>query len=142
SDYFPQPFYQVDANVPASVNDGHRGRGVPDVSANASPNSGYPMIVGGGPFTANGTSASAPLWAGLIAVLNAALGENVGFINPVIYALNGAGLRDILPEPGAADNSFAGVAGYPVTPGWDAVTGWGSAWGVALLNALKHFYGP
>jgi kumamolisin len=144
SDYFPPPWYQTDANVPASVNDGHRGRGVPDVSANASPNSGYPIILGGAPslFPANGTSASAPLWAGLIAVLNAALGENVGFINPVIYALNGAGFRDILPEPGAADNSFAGVTGYPVTAGWDAVTGWGSPRGVALLHALRHFYGP
>jgi hypothetical protein len=144
SDFFPQPGYQIDANVPVSVNDGHRGRGVPDISANASPNSGYPIILGGAPssFPASGTSASAPLWAGLIAVLNAALGENVGFINPVIYALNGAGFRDILPEPGAADNSLAGVTGYPVTPGWDAVTGWGSPRGVALLNALKHFYGP
>jgi len=142
SDYFPPPWYQVDANVPVSVNDGHRGRGVPDVSANASPNSGYPFILGGGSAIANGTSASAPLWAGLIAVLNAALGENIGFINPVIYALNGAGFRDILPEPGAADNSFAGVAGYPVTHGWDAVTGSGSPRGVALLQALNHFYGP
>jgi kumamolisin len=144
SDLFPPPAYQVDAHVPPSVNDGHHGRGVPDVSANASPNSGYPIILGGVPslFPANGTSASAPLWAGLIAVLNAALDQNIGFINPVIYALSGAGFRDILAEPGAADNSFAGVKGYPVTPGWDAVTGWGSPRGTALLNALKHFYGP
>ena len=144
SDLFPQPAYQVDANVPPSVNDGHRARGVPDVSANASPNSGYPIILGGAPslFPANGTSASAPLWAGLVAVLNAALDENVGFINPVIYALNGDGFHDILPHPGATDNSFAGVTGYPVTPGWDAVTGWGSPVGVELLNGLKHFYGP
>jgi hypothetical protein len=75
-------------------------------------------------------------------VLNAALDENVGFINPVIYALNGTGFRDILPEPGDTNNSFFGVTGYPVTPGWDAVTGWGSPRGVTLLNALKHFYGP
>jgi kumamolisin len=142
SDLFPRPSYQVDANVPASVNDGHIGRGVPDVSANGSPNSGYPFIVGGGSGVANGTSASAPLWAGLIAVLNAALGQNVGFINPVIYALNGSGFRDILPEPSDTNNSFLGVTGYPVTIGWDAVTGLGSPRGVALLNALKHFYGP
>lgn len=143
SDYFPQPGYQVDANVPVSVNDGHRGRGVPDVAANASPNSGYPFILNGLPGAiANGTSASAPLWAGLIAVLNAALGESVGFINPVIYALNGAGFRDIVAEPGAADNSFSGVHGYPVTVRWDAVTGWGSPRGLVLLTALKHFYGP
>ena len=89
---FRSPGTRVDTNIPVSVNDGHRGRGVPDVSANASPNSGYPFILGGvpSPAPANGTSASAPLWAGLIAVLNAALGQNVGFINPVIYALNGA----------------------------------------------------
>ena len=144
SDYFPQPWYQVDANVPVSVNDGHRGRGVPDVSSNASPNSGYPFILGGvpAPAPANGTSAAAPLWAGLIAVLNAALDQDVGFINPVIYALNGTGFRDILPEPGDTNNNFLGVTGYPVTPGWDAVTGWGSPRGVTLLNALKHFYGP
>jgi kumamolisin len=142
SDYFPSPSYQIDANVPASVNDGHHGRGVPDVAANASPNSGYPFVLSGGPGLANGTSASAPLWAGLIAVFNAALGESVGFINPVVYALNGAGFRDIVPEPGAADNSFLGVTGYPVTVGWDAVTGWGSPRGGVLLNGLKGFFGP
>lgn len=144
SDLFPQPAYQVDAGVPPSVNDGHHGRGVPDVSANASPNSGYPIILNGAPslFPANGTSASAPLWAGLIAVFNAALDESVGFVNPVLYALAGTGFRDIVAEPGATDNSFAGVKGYPVTPGWDAVTGWGSPRGVRLLNGLKQFYGP
>ena len=146
SDYFPIPWYQSDTTIPVSVKDGHRGRGVPDVAANASPNSGYPFTITLLGVTsveiANGTSASAPLWAGLIAVMNAALGQNVGFINPVIYALNGAGFRDILPEPGASDNSFAGVPGYPVTPGWDAVTGWGTPKGVELLHALRHFYGP
>ncbi len=144
SDYFPQPWYQSDTAIPVSIKDGHVGRGVPDVAANASPNSGCSIILGGVPsaWPTNGTSASAPLWAGLVAVLNAALGQNVGFINPVIYALNGAGFRDIVPEPGASDNSFSGVPGYPVTPGWDAVTGWGTPKGVELLHALRHFFGP
>ena len=116
SDYFPQPWYQSDTSIPVSIKDGHVGRGVPDVATNASPNSGCSIILGGTPsaWPTNGTSASAPLWAGLIAALNAALGQNVGFINPVIYALNGAGFRDILPEPGASNNAFAGVPGYPV----------------------------
>ncbi len=144
SDLFPQPSYQVDAGVPLSVNDGHRGRGVPDVSANASPNSGYPIVLGGAlsPFPASGTSASAPLWAGLIAAVNAALNESVGFVNPVLYALGSSVFRDIIAEPGATDNSLNGVTGYPVGPGWDACTGWGSPRGTALLNGLKHFYGP
>lgn len=144
SDYFPQPYYQVDASVPPSLNDGHRGRGVPDVSANASPNSGYPIILGGNPspFPANGTSASAPLWAGLVAVINAAMGENLGFVNPAFYALGSTGFRDIQPHPGASDNGMAGTAGYPVTSGWDACTGLGSPIGIALLQGLRSFFGP
>jgi kumamolisin len=139
---FPLPSYQVDAGVPGSVNDGHHGRGVPDVAANASVASGYPIIVGGGPFPGNGTSASAPLWAGLIAVLNAALDENVGFVNPVLYALGSSVFRDIVAEPGASDNSLFGVPGYPVGPGWDACTGWGTPRGRTLLAGLHGFYGP
>jgi kumamolisin len=143
SDLFPPPWYQVDADVPPSVNDGHRGRGVPDVAGNASVNSGYPIILGGSlsPFPMNGTSSSTPLWAGLIAVINAALDENVGFVNPVLYALGSSVFRDIVAEPGATDNSL-GAPGYPVGPGWDACTGWGSPKGVALLAGLRRFYGP
>ena len=139
---FPLPSYQVDAGVPGSVNDGHHGRGVPDVAANASVASGYPIIVGGAPATGDGTSASAPLWAGLTAVLNAALNENIGFVNPVLYALGSSVFRDIVAEPGATDNSLFGVPGYPAGPGWDACTGWGTPKGKALLAGLHGFYGP
>jgi kumamolisin len=142
SDLFPRPYYQVDAGVPGSLNDGHSGRAVPDVAANASPNSGYPIIVGGAPFVGNGTSASAPLWAGLIATLNAALDQSVGFVNPVLYAIGSSGFRDIVGVPGAADNGLNGVPGYPARVGWDACTGWGSPRGVALLKGLQRFYGP
>lgn len=133
--FFPRPSYQSTANVPVSLYDGATaGRGVPDVAGNASLNSGYSGItVGGGAFIGNGTSASSPLWAGLIAVINAALGVSVGFVNPAIYALNGSGFRDIAPGAGPANNSNAGVTGYPAGPGWDACTGWGSPRGKALL---------
>ena len=138
SDYFvPKPSYQNNAGVPGSLNDGHDGRGVPDVAANASPNSGYPITLGGSPSTANGTSAAAPLWAGLIAVINAAIGANVGFVNPRLYALGLRAFRDIVGAPGPADNGLNGIKGYPAGPGWDACTGWGSPNGVALLNALN-----
>ncbi len=142
--FFPRPSYQSAAHVPVSLYDGATaGRGVPDVAGNASFNSGYSgLVVGGGPFIGNGTSASSPLWAGLIAVINAALGVNVGFVNPAIYALNGSGFRAILPGAGPANNSNAGVTGYPAGPGWDACTGWGSPRGRALLLGLRHFYGP
>ena len=140
---FPRPAYQVDAGVPASLNDGHVGRGVPDVAANSSGNSGYPLTVTGfSSYIGGGTSASAPLWAGLIARLNAALGEDVGFVNPVLYALGSSVFRDIVAHPGDADNGLGGTAGYPVTTGWDACTGWGSPSGRALLTGLRHFFGP
>ena len=144
SDFFNSlPAYQSGAGIPASLNPGHHvGRGVPDVAANASPNSGYSIILDGSAssFPANGTSASAPLWAGLIAVLNAALGENVGFINPTLYAIGSSAFRDIVGAPGPADNGLNGVAGYPADSGWDACTGWGSPDGVALLAALQPFF--
>jgi len=137
--FFDKPSYQDAAGVPASVNpDHHVGRGVPDVAGNASPHSGYSGIYWGGrPQVGNGTSASSPLWAGLIAVINAALGEPVGFLNPQLYELGSAVCRDIVSPPGPGSNSFAGTTGYPVETGWDACTGWGSPNGVALLEALQ-----
>jgi kumamolisin len=63
-----------------------------------------------------GTSAVAPLWAGLIARINAANGSPVGLINPVLYA-NAAALRDI---------SVGNNGTYAAGPGWDACTGLGS----------------
>jgi hypothetical protein len=141
SDFFARPSYQDGAGVPGSLNDGHAGRGVPDVAGNASTNAPYSgLFVGGSPFGGNGTSASAPLWAGLIAVINAALGVNVGFVNPALYAIGSSAFRDIDGSAGPTDNGVNGVAGYPAGPGWDACTGWGSPNGVALLNALRSIY--
>jgi hypothetical protein len=138
SDRFRLPSYQVHAGVPKSVNDNHVGRGVPDVAGNASINSGYSgLFIIGLPFIGNGTSASAPHWAGLIAVINAALGEPVGFLNPSIYEFGSSVFRDIKPPPGPTNNSNSGISGYPAGQGWDACTGWGSPNGVALLTALQ-----
>jgi hypothetical protein len=143
SAFFPKPSYQSAAGVPLSLYNGTAGRGVPDVAGNASLNSGYTGIfVGGSAFVGNGTSASSPLWAGLIAVINGALGVNVGFVNPAIYALGSSFFRDIVPGAGPANNSNSGVTGYPAGPGWDACTGWGSPRGRTLLSGLRRFYGP
>ncbi|HTB32638.1 MAG TPA: S53 family peptidase [Bacteroidia bacterium] len=141
SGYFPKPSYQNKANVPPSLNDGHSGRGVPDVAGNASPNSGFPVILGGKPNVGCGTSASAPLWAGLITLINAALGEPLGFINPHIYNFGSKAFRDITGAEGPKNNGLNKVPGYPAKPGWDACTGWGSPNGVALLNEFKKLNG-
>ena len=142
SAFFPLPSYQARANVPKSINDGTTvGRGVPDVAGNASANAGYSGItLNGAATTGNGTSASTPLWAGLIAVLNAALGVNLGFVNSALYAIGSRGFNDITPGNGPTDNGTGGVPGYPAGPGWDACTGWGSPNGTKLLQELHPFY--
>ena len=144
SDSIPQPDFQHAASVnPISLNPGGGvRRGVPDIAGNASPNSGYPYTVGGMAFTANGTSAVAPLYAGLIAVINAALGQRVGYLNPTLYALGTQLGTDIGIRPYRdirfGDNYLAdGAPFYLSGSGWDACTGWGSVKGSLLLDAFK-----
>jgi kumamolisin len=139
SDFFALPSYQVEAGVPVSVNAGHRvGRGVPDVSANASYHSGYAgLYLGGQPTVGNGTSASAPLWAGFVAKLNAAMGTRLGFLTPILYSKGSMAFRDIVPGAGPANNANGGAAGYPAGAGWDACTGWGSIDGAKMLDMLR-----
>ena len=106
------------------------GRGVPDVAGDADPQTGYQVLVDGQALTVGGTSAVAPLWAGLIALINEQLGKSVGFLNPTLYQqINQAqAFHDIV----SGDNN-----GYAAGPGWDACTGWGSPDGAKLLQALQ-----
>ena len=89
SNVFPLPSWQSWAGVPASVFPaGHVGRGVPDIAGNGDPASGYQLILNGQSIGVwGGTSAVAPLYAGLTALLNAALGEPLGFLNNNLYTL-------------------------------------------------------
>ena len=100
SDFFSLPTYQIGAGVPLSANDGHQGRGIPDIAGNADPASGYNLVVDGSSFPGvGGTSATAPLYAALVALCNARLGRSVGFLNPLLYALNNTGvIRDIADQ--------------------------------------------
>ena len=121
---FAVPDYQSD--LPGSLS----GRGVPDVAGDADPNTGYTVRVDGQQMVIGGTSAVAPLWAGLIALLNQQLGKPVGYFNPVLYGtLAGQGVTNDI----VSGNNGAQQAG----PGWDACTGWGSPIGTKLLQALQ-----
>lgn len=133
SDVFPLPDYQQTAHVPKSINDNqHVGRGVPDVAAVADPATGYRVRVDGQNFVIGGTSAVAPLMAGLIALINQKAARNVGFIHPQIYAHPNA-FRDIVQ----GDNSTAsGGKGYRAGANWDACTGLGVADGQKLTSVL------
>jgi kumamolisin len=137
SDVFPLPSWQSQANVPPSVNPGNYvGRGVPDVASDADPNTGYQVLSDGQSYVVGGTSAAAPLWAGLVARINQALGKPVGYLNPLIYpstvSSDGA-FHDIT----SGNNDLNDVGGYSAGKGWDACTGWGSPDGSGLLAALQ-----
>jgi kumamolisin len=129
SAFFPVPAYQSNANVPPVAGGTQRGRGVPDVAGNADPATGYEVRVDGQNFVIGGTSAVAPLWAGLIALMNQKLGHPVGFMNPLLYG--SLANRGLMHDITAGNNGA-----YSARSGWDACTGWGSPDGAKLLKAL------
>jgi kumamolisin len=132
----PLPSWQTGI-VPPSVNPGNQiGRGVPDVCGDADPSTGYQIFYDGQATVVGGTSAVAPLWAGLLARINQKLGTSVGYINPLLYGTIGASsaFHDIIK----GNNDTTGqVGGYSAGPGWDACTGWGSPDGANLLAAFS-----
>jgi kumamolisin len=137
SEVFPLPSWQENAHVPRSANPrGKVGRGVPDVSGDADADTGYIIRVDGEEGPSGGTSAVAPLWAGLVALLNQGLGKPIGFLNPLLYdpPHNVDCFRDIVDGDNAA---FSSSKKYIAGEGWDACTGWGSPKGAALLKAVK-----
>jgi kumamolisin len=135
SEHFALPTWQEAANVPPSVNPGGSvGRGVPDVAGNADSSTGYRIHLNGQDAVFGGTSAVAPLWAALTAILNERLGGRVGMLNPVLYTSPAAtqGFQDIVE----GKNEVGTTPGYEAVVGWDACTGLGSPNGEGLLGAL------
>ena len=133
SDVWPLPSYQANAGVPTSASGGHAGRGVPDVAGNADPVTGYLVVVDGQQEPIGGTSAVAPLWAGLIARLAQATGKRFGLLQPMLYA----GVAPGVAQTGFNDIVEGNNGAYKAGPGWDACTGLGSPNGAALLNLLS-----
>ncbi|WP_260741017.1 S53 family peptidase [Tunturiibacter lichenicola] len=133
SNVFPLPTWQANANVPKPTVSGG-GRGVPDVSGDADPTTGYIIRVDGQNMVIGGTSAVAPLWAGLIALANAQNGTSAGFIQSAIYAAKGAAaFNDI-----TSGNNYSGSpVGFTAGPGWDACTGLGSPIGAKLISIVN-----
>ena len=128
SDVFPLPAWQAGANVPPPAS-AHGGRGVPDVSGDADPATGYTIRVDGKTVVMGGTSAVAPLWAGLIAVANQQNGASAGFIQPAIYAKKN--------RNAFFDTTIGNNGSFNAGPGWDACTGLGSPIAPRLINAVR-----
>jgi kumamolisin len=130
SDVFPLPSWQNGAGVPPSANPSKNvGRGVPDVTGDADPTTGYVTRVDGNPDVIGGTSAVAPLWAGLIALINQSIGKPVGFINPLLY-------QDAATAQDLNDITSGNNGAYSAGPGWDACSGLGSPIGRQVAAAL------
>jgi kumamolisin len=124
---FPMPAWQTSAKIKAPKGGG---RGVPDVSGDADPETGYKVLVDGESLVLGGTSAVAPLWSGLIALLNEKLGKPLGFVQPTLYGL---------PKSADAfhDITSGSNGAFSAGPGWDAASGLGSPSGENLLEALS-----
>lgn len=136
----PLPAWQAAARVPTSPATGRPGRGVPDVAGIAGGSCGYTLRIGGRDVSGvGGTSAVAPLYAGLVARIGQALGRRVGHLNPLLYGSLAAGgaVRDVV----RGQNGMGHVQGFRAGAGWDPCTGLGSLRGARLLEALRDL-GP
>ena len=125
STVFSQPSYQSSL---ATSYPGKTGRGVPDVAGDADPDTGYEILVDGEQEQVGGTSAVAPLWAGLVALLNQQLNTRLGFLNPALYALSEVQAFHEITQ----GNNGAFSAG----PGWNPCAGLGSPIGTAIESLL------
>ncbi len=121
-----------------------RMRGVPDVAADADSSTAMALTFSGGVlYPAQGTSAAAPLWAGVIALADQDVGQHLGFVNPAIYAIaRSPAYHCAFHDVVTGDNSVFWptrlFTGYQAGPGWDPVTGWGSPNAQVLVPLLAH----
>ncbi|MGA2274331.1 MAG: S53 family peptidase [Bryobacteraceae bacterium] len=138
SNLFALPSYQANVQVPKAPN-GSAGRGLPDVAGNADPDRGYQIFLAGTQQVIGGTSAVAPLMAGLIALVNQSLaqktpGVTAGFLNPLLYGSAASAFRDITTGNNDIYGKLKGL--YTAGPGWDACSGLGVPDGTKLLDSV------
>ncbi|HEY2384569.1 MAG TPA: S53 family peptidase [Terriglobia bacterium] len=149
--YFSKPAWQSASGVPNDA-----ARDVPDLSLNASPDhDGYLMCSGGSCvsgfrsssgnlYVAGGTSAAAPAFAAMVALINQKTSSAQGNVNPTLYSLFAsapAAFHDVtvggnqVPCSIGSPNCTSGTMGYSAAPGYDQATGLGSVDVMNLLTA-------
>jgi len=143
SHLFARPSYQNGVPGIGSM------RGMPDVAADANSNTGFPVVTsnarGGYAVSVHGgTSMSAPLWAGVIALADQSAGRHLGFVNPTIYEIGRSSryhqaFHDVRAgPPNTAKFPRGTITGYRPGLGWDPVTGWGSPDAEVLVPLLSR----
>jgi subtilase family serine protease len=142
SAFYAEPQFQKASKINSKV------REVPDVSADADPETGYVIHWNRQWGVIGGTSAAAPLWAALIALTDAKCASSpVGWANPAIYfakKIKAGVLHDIVAAPNKTTNNYVHPSKghlYPVTKGYDAATGLGTPDANALANKLCKLSG-
>jgi subtilase family serine protease len=147
SHLFPRPSYQNGVPGIGAM------RGIPDVAADGDSVTGIAVITSnaGGGYTLSGhagTSASAPLWAGIIALADQYAQRHLGFVNPAIYQIARTSQYHQAFHDVTAGNSNTvefpptTITGYRAAPGWDPVTGWGSPDAQVLVPLLARYATP
>jgi kumamolisin len=143
--FTPVPSWQQAVAVAPVNANATPGRTIPDIAANADWNaSPYLLVVDGQAQTNGGTSAATPLLAALVTLINAARTGPIGWLTPLLYQANGGtsvgsqGCTDVV----TGNNNTATVGGFSAQVGYDAVSGWGTPNGAALLTALNAVAPP
>ena len=130
-------------NLPPKSDFASNGRGYPDVGLMGH---NYPIVVGGQTYAGSGTSASTPLFAAMVTLVNSARlsagMSSVGFLNPQLYQLSSDVFNDITSgenqcTAGAPGSAVCCSMGFTAATGWDPITGLGSVHFPKFLSALS-----
>lgn len=140
SEVFARPTYQ---NGVKKVTGPHRG--TPDISMTAAVAGSALVYLGlpdvpdlpAGYYLVGGTSEATPIFAGVVALADQTARHRLGNINPTLYKLEGKASKGIV-DVTKGDNSFAGVTGFPATPGYDLASGWGTIDAPQFIRSLAH----
>ena len=152
--FYSQPSFQQSFGISDTV------REVPDVSADADPQTGYVLFFHGGWTQIGGTSGAAPLWAALLALTNNRCSSSpVGWVNPTLYFVASSAVKAVVisdvgvvsgnPNPNNNDYTGQGGGHYPVVTvtsgheGYDMATGLGTPIaGPLATNLCKYSAAP
>lgn len=124
--FWKKPSWQTGPGVSNQYSNGMRQ--TPDISANADGESGWDIFASGQEQEVGGTSAAAPFWAAVAALIDQDLRQKslplIGFANPALYDFSRSPAG--LPAPPFHDVTLGTNLYYPATPGWDFATGIGT----------------
>jgi kumamolisin len=131
STQYPAPSWQLVGSAKGPIASSGN-RGIPDVAGPAYDDLFY---FRGTAERGQGTSFATPLWAGIVAEMDALRNQSLGFVTPRLYAV-GAAEESGFAAPGLVDVTSGANCLGPASRGWDTATGWGTPRGLLLYEDL------